>query len=311
LLNLIRNENMKIYNRLRTWVLIALLVLASILLAALSQTVANHSNQDWQSVTRQQVEMARPGLNDTDNLVKKSSERIVKIGEYRLEHNLPPEDHQLWGAVRDASGLLVLVTIFTVIVAADIVAAEFSTGTIKLLLIRPVNRTKVLLSKYLATLLFGLLLVAVLFLSSLLANGVLLGFGGAGSPYLLLGADGHVHERSMLLHILSVYGLNSVSLLMVVTLAFMISTVFHSGSLAIALSLIVLLLSNVLLFALHNYDWMRYYLFANTDLTPYLEGSPPLFQGMTLGFSIAVLCAYFVLFNGLSWLLFTRQDIRS
>lgn len=310
MLNLIRNENMKIYNRIRTWVLVGLLAAAAVLMAFLSHSLADFS-QNWRSQLQQQVELARPGLTSTNELERKTSERLVKIGEYRLEHNLPPQERELWGAVEDSSAMLVLVTIFTVIVAADIVAGEFSTGTIKLLLIRPANRAKVLLSKYIATLLFSLLLILILFAVSYLTNGFLFGFGGTANPYLVLGADGLVHERSMPLHILSVYGLECVSLLMVVTMAFMISTVFRSGALAIALSLIVLLMSNVLVAALHRYSWMRYYLFANTNLSQYLEGGVPLFKGMTLGFSIAVLCVYFVIFNALSWLLFTRRDVRS
>ncbi|WP_058301412.1 ABC transporter permease [Gorillibacterium timonense] len=310
MLNLIRNENMKIYNRVRTWILIGLLVIAAVLTAILSYSITDHSNRDWQSEARSQIESFQSGLNSENQMVKKSSERIVKVAEYRLEHNIPPADDQIWGGVLNAASLIILVSIFTVIIAADIVAGEFSTGTIKLLLIRPAVRAKVLLSKYLATLLFSLLLLALLFGSAFLTNGFLLGFGAVDTPYLYLGGDGLVHERSMILHVFSAYGLECVSLLMIVTMAFMISTVFRSSSLAIALSLLVLLLSSVLVLALNKYDWMRYYLFANTDLTQYLNGTPP-FEGMTLGFSIAVLSVYFVLFNALSWLLFTKRDVRS
>ncbi|UZN01022.1 ABC transporter permease [Lysinibacillus sp. MHQ-1] len=52
--------------------------------------------------------------------------------------------------------MLTLVTLFTVITAASIVSSEFSTGTIKMLLTRPMSRAKVLTSKLLTTFLFGL-----------------------------------------------------------------------------------------------------------------------------------------------------------
>jgi ABC-2 type transport system permease protein len=45
----------------------------------------------------------------------------------------------LWGFVTTCSVLLFMVQIFSVIIAGDIVASEFSWGTIKLLLIRPAN----------------------------------------------------------------------------------------------------------------------------------------------------------------------------
>lgn len=47
-------------------------------------------------------------------------------------------------------------TIFTALVAADSVAGEFTWGTIKLLLIRPWSRSKILLSKYISMVLFSL-----------------------------------------------------------------------------------------------------------------------------------------------------------
>jgi len=112
----------------------------------------------------------------------------------------------------------------------------------------------------------------------------------------------------MLVYVFATYGLKLIELVMIVTMAFMISTVFRSSSLAIGLSIFIMFAGQIITLLLMRYSWGKYFLFANTDLTPYLEGQP-LAEGMSLGFSITVLLFYFLLFNVLSWEIFRRRDV--
>ena len=76
----------------------------------------------------------------------------IKLNEYYLEQNINPNELSLWNYVDTSSYLIILATILTVIIAADMIAAEFTWGTIKLLLVGPASRTKIMISKYIATL---------------------------------------------------------------------------------------------------------------------------------------------------------------
>jgi ABC-2 type transport system permease protein len=313
LLNLIRNENMKIYFRLRTWVLVGLLLLACVMTTVVMHKDAqSRSSQEWRAETQQEVESLQKQLKDdtsgTPAKYRNSLKSQLAVKQYQLDHNVPPTDAQMWGGVKRDAALVGLVTLLTVIVAADSVAAEFTWGTIKLLLIRPATRTKILLSKYAATLQFALFLLVVLFVGSVLINGIAYGFSGWSAPSLSAGADGTVYERLAALDMLAVYGLKAIELVMVVTLAFMISSVFRSAVLAVGLSIFLMLLSQPITYILLQWNWGKYFLFANTDLTQYLNGQP-LAEGMTLGFSVAVLLVYFIVFNAFSWLVFTRRDV--
>lgn len=309
--NLIQNENMKIYRRIRTWILIALIVVAavgaSIIVKKVSGTV---DNTNWKTDIQHQIEQDKSTLaqNGLPKEVRNRLTENVSVNEYRLQHDIAPAHNDVWSGVNSMSWIITFVTIFTVIVAADIVAGEFGGGTIKLLLIRPASRSKILLSKYFATLLFSLLLVVVLFVSAFVINGILYGFSGVGTPYLHASNGGVVHEGSMLLHLIGTYGFSCVSLVMIVTLAFMISTVFRSSALAIGLSLMLLLLGPSLNMLSGKFDWMRYWLFMNTDLMAYVNGQPVL-EGMTMAFSITVLAVYFIVFNALSWFIFNKRDV--
>lgn len=311
MLNLILNENMKIYRRLRTWILIALMVIVvgGILVIINSTTKPSKDENAWKAETSQNIVNMKMQLSSRGMpaAAKKEIESQIIVSQYRLDNNIPPHD-SLWNGVMQAADFIVLVTMLTVIIAADMVAGEFSTGTIKMLLIRPANRSKILLSKYLATLLFSFLLLVLLFATAFVIYGLYQGFSGMNDPYIYASSDGIVNVVNMVPHVLSTYGYQCIGLIMIVTLAFMISTVFRSSALAITLSLLFLFIGPAIAFFLSRYDWVKYFLFANTDLTQYLRGQP-LVEGMTLQFSIMVLIAYFIIFNALTWTIFNKRDV--
>ncbi|WP_438444699.1 ABC transporter permease subunit [Gorillibacterium sp. sgz5001074] len=311
MLNLIQNENMKIYRRLRTWILAGILVTLVVGTSLITRSTANRHNEGWEAEARSSIALSEQRLADRadmPDLAKEEMRRTIAVNQYRLDNGIPPSNQTLWGVVLSMSEWIQIVTIFTVVVAADIVAGEFTAGTIKLLLIRPASRSKILMSKYLATIGFSILLLVTLFGTTFILNGFLYGFTDVGSPYLHVDASMKVQESSMLLHALNTYALKCVELIMVVTLAFMISTVFRSSSLSIGLSLLMLFLGQAITLFFSQWSWGRFWLFSNTDLTQYLEGKP-MFDGMTMSASIAILLVYFIVFNLLSWSIFNRRDV--
>lgn len=308
MIRLIANENMKIYRRPRTWALFALQII--VILLPLFFIQIEDSSGDWRANLVQENKDFEQTLNDTSFLDKEAKASIaeeIQINNYRLEHDIPPMA-SMWSVVSEWMFVIQFATLFVVIIASDIVASEFTWGTIKLLLIRPVSRMQILLSKYGAVLLFAALMLTLSFLASCLIGGLVHGFGGVADVYLSVN-DGVVKESPMAAHVLNAYLLKSVSLLMISTFAFMVSAVFRSSSLAIALAILFLFMGQPIVMMLSKYEWVKYLLFANTDLTPYLDGGSPL-PGMTVGFSVAVLAAYFVLFHFVSWAVFTKRDVR-
>ncbi|WP_310499708.1 ABC transporter permease [Paenibacillus qinlingensis] len=300
---------MKIYSRLRTWILMILLIVIVVLTGVLTHS-DNQQDDSWktraaETVEHNKTELANPDIPDS---FKKQMREESARQQYMLDHNYPPIDNTLWGGMITASSLVILVTLFTVIIAGDMVAGEFTWGTIKLLLIRPASRSKILLSKYLTTLLFAATLLVLLFITALIVYGFSYGFERLGLPHLTVNAAGQVQEKNMLLYVFATYGFKLIELVMIVTLAFMISTVFRSASLAIGLSIFIMFAGQVITLLFLRYTWGKYFLFANTDLTPYLEDRP-LAEGMTMGFSITMLILYFLLFNVLSWEIFRRRDV--
>nr|WP_238458146.1 ABC transporter permease subunit [Alkalihalobacterium alkalinitrilicum] len=174
---------------------------------------------------------------------------------------------------------------------------------------RPVHRLKILRSKYVSAFCYTLFFLLTLFIVSFILGGLFFGFSDLSSVQLSY-HDGTIKETPLFLHILFIYALNSVELLMMVTFAFMIASVFRNQSLAVGLSIFLMFTGTQLVFALSQYDWIKYILFAHTHLQQYFTGQP-LIEGMTLGFSIMMLVIYFISFHAISSYLFIKRDVNA
>jgi ABC-2 type transport system permease protein len=310
--NLILNENMKLYRRWRTWIMIGAMI-AIVLLASIMEWYydGRHAQGDnWRGEVieekQHRTEILKQPKIDEENRVY--NEQRIAIADYHLENDIRTEVGTMWDGINGAAGLTILITLFTVIIAGDSLAGEFTTGTIKMLLIRPASRLKILVSKYLSMLMFGILLLLILFVVSILVNGLLYNFGHMNLPLIGVNTEGEIVERSMVGNLWKTYMLNGVSTIMFVTMAFMISTAFRSSAMAIGISIFALFAGAIVTELLQIFEWSKFILFANIDLTQHLSGRPYQ-EGMTLSFSIVVLSAYFIVFNLIAWLVFTRRDV--
>ncbi|NHM30432.1 ABC transporter permease [Neobacillus terrae] len=311
--NLIRNELMKIFKRPGTYVMIGILVLITSIAAGFIkyQQLDNISgNAKWEQRLKEETASAKQQMAMSKSKPEKDYlKRQIAINEYRLEHRIAPEEkYSTWEFVSDASQIISLAGLFVIIISAGIVASEFNWGTIKLLLIRPIKRSKILLAKYSSILLFGLFLLSILFIYSTALGAVLFGVPDKTAPYLNY-YDGKVTEQNMVIHLIKYYGMNSIGMLMLSTMAFMISSVFRNSSLAIGLSVFLMFTGGQItnLIAM-KFSWAKYILFANTDLMQYFEGSP-LINGMSLSFSVIVLTIYFLVFQFLAFYIFNKRDV--
>lgn len=313
---LVQNELLKIFRRTGTYVMIVLLLLMTIVTGAFIKyqesggTVPD--NENWKQglqLENQSLQKEIDQLGDIAAAQKEYLKRRIATNEYRIEHNLSPnQDYAVWEFVKDSSQLIEFAGLFTIIIAAGIVASEFNWGTIKLLLIRPIKRGKILIAKYTTVIIFALMLLVLLFGFSAAFGLLLFGAPEAAYPYLNY-YDGVVTEQSMFVYLIKYYGLKSINMIMLATMAFMISAAFRSSSLAIGLSIFLMFTgAQLTMFISMKYDWAKYILFANTDLMQYFEGVP-LVESMTLSFSIIMLVIYFVLFQFFAHYIFKKRDV--
>jgi ABC-2 type transport system permease protein len=312
MINLIQNENMKLFHSISTKVMMGILVLIIVGVGLLVKFTGNQvPTGDWKAELTIHNQEISKSIEEPEvpKMVKDSLAQELQTNEYRLKNDIAPiQDKSLWGFVEGATtSLVLLIALFSIIMGGKIVANEFSDGTIKLLLIRPSKRWKVLVAKYISVMGYTLLMLLVLLIVSFLVGGILFSFEGASIPFLT-NANGIITEVNMVAHIVQLCGLGSINLVMMVTLAFMISTVARNSGMAIGIGVFLLTVGNVITMMLSRYNWSKYILFANTDLNQYIDGKP-IVEGMTMTFSIIALIVYFVVFNVISYVGFTKRDI--
>ncbi len=202
-----------------------------------------------------------------------------------------------WEFMRISSNLLLVIQVFCLIIAGDIVSDEFSSGTVKLLLIRPINRGKILLSKYLTVIVMATILTASHFLFSTLIGTLWFYksfFQFHMNVFIVAGA----------------YVLRFLEMVIICSLAFTLSVLTRNSSFAIGTTIFLTFSTNTFLILMNErgLEWGKYLLLANTDLQQYFFGTPP-FEGMTFGFSVLVILLYLVVFSGGAWLFFCRRDV--
>ena len=312
LFRLVQNENMKLYRKRSTLVILLFFLLFLILGGILARpNFMSSSTNDWKTeLTQQNMELKqernqpkenRPPLSQIDNQLAENN--------YRLAHDLSPNGSKTAAQLaQDMSSFYILAIVFTIMASSSVVSSEFNTGTVKLWLIRPVNRSLLLLSKYISQLLFlGLLFVAVFVISLLLG---LIFYGGTGwnIPFLYV-QHAVVHTQSAFSHLLAIYGLHLIEAIVVMTLSFMLSTITLNAALAAGMTLFLELTKLIFTELQMTLHWLKYFLFTNLDLTSAVWPTGYSLP-INLGFSLTIIVVYYLIFITTSWTVFIRRDVK-
>lgn len=237
------------------------------------------------------------------------------ICEYRLEHGIESyidedgsTESAYWTSFLEGAMMITIVSVIMIVLAGGCVANEFANGTIKFLLVNPVTRRKIIISKYLTMLILSFLLILGVYAATALINIPF--FGADFSVPYLTAAQGEVSVGSGFVYALKNYLLEGVSLVAMTTMAFMISSMMRSSALAIGIGVTALMGGSIVVAFLAQLgcDWGRYLIFANMNLSQAASGNT-VFPNQTLGFSIGVLAVHMILFLITAYDGFTRRKV--
>ncbi|WP_294098296.1 ABC transporter permease [uncultured Ruminococcus sp.] len=220
-----------------------------------------------------------------------------------------PEQITFWTVFLTSTSLVTVVALLAIVIAGGIVSSEFSQGTIKFLLINPVKRWKILMSKYFTVITVGYIMLAILFVVMIPITGLMHGFDGFSVPYMYV-SGGEVKEMPTLLYAAEQYLLKSVQMVVMSTLAFAISSLVRSTALAIGVSVFTMCVGSTVTTLLGNLgqDWARFLVFANTDLSSISQGYS-IFAQHSVTFAVGVLVAHMVVFLLTAWDGFTKRSV--
>lgn len=281
---------------------------------------------DWREECAQTVGELKEELANLE-LQKASGEKIseememevrnpLALEEYRLENGISSymdengatEDH-FYNTWNQGAMVVVMASVVMIVLAGGCVANEFSNGTIKFLLINPVKRSKIIISKYLTLIIVSIVLIFGIFVVSGVTDCILFGVEGWNTPMLLV-ENGVVSQGSAFLYVMKAYFYQGLNLVVMMTMAFMISSLLKSSAVSIGIGVAALMGGSMLvqILALFGCDWGRYILFANTDLINIARGNG-LFANQDLTSSAVILTIYMVIFLLTAYDGFTRREV--
>ncbi|MFE4894217.1 ABC transporter permease [Peribacillus butanolivorans] len=316
MISLIRNEWMKIFSKGSTYLFIVFLLLAAVGTALIDYKLNPvESSKDWKQelqaeIQEQQNELKTSKISEDE---KSAIMEDIDLNKQLLEANINPDLRTNWTYMANwTTSLTSFVTLFVVIVCSSLVSSEFSDGTIKQLLIRPYKRWKILLSKYITSLLFAALLLVSLFIFSYIVGILFFGNGSYSDKILDPASFGFspviVGDYFVDMMVYWIPGF-----LVITTIAFMLSTLFKSQALAVGVSISILFASTPLNLVIQSLieknEWLKFVLFPHLNLRGYISESFSMFEGATLGFSISVLAIYYLIFLALTFFFFQKKDI--
>lgn len=209
---------------------------------------------------------------------------------------------------------IAIIVMVVVIVAGVSISEEFNKGTVKLLLVRPYSRTKILISKLIAVFITMLITTVAILLLQFIIGGIVYGFG----TYMMNVVQFDFTTNSIVtLNIFAYLGLIFICKLpifiLIGTLAFALSTLFLNSPLAVALPILGYMGSDMInMIAIsYKWDWVKYFVTPNWDLSQYLFGGTPMFSGISVEFSITICAIYFVIMLVASIVSFKKRNIKN
>lgn len=239
-----------------------------------------------------------------------------EISKYIIENNQDIEKvNDTRGILKDIFseyGLFIIVMI--IMIAGTIVSEEFNKGTIKLLLIKPYSRNKILLSKFITMLIMIVFSIVAVIAMELIVGGIIFGYESLSVPVLEYNFNTQTLEQINIFTYLGIEILSQLPMLILLgTLAFAFSAIFTNSALAIIISLLGYMSANMINMLVIQYkvSFMKFFVTMNWDLSEYLFGGLPSMQGMTLGFSVVMCILYFVVMIIPTFVLFNKKNIKN
>ena len=244
-----------------------------------------------------------------------SLERANKA-KYDIENGTRTQDES------NARGMLVnffseyeiFIVIVIVMIAGTIVSEEFNKGTVKLLLIRPYKRTTILTSKFITCLIMLAIIIISIMLMQFVVGGVVFGFDSFSTPVIEYDFNSSSIQEMSIASYMLIQTIGKLPIyVLLMTLAFALSTLFNNSAVAITLTLLGYMGSSMInMIGIQlDLDWVKYFVTPNWDLTQHFFGAIPMYEGTSLEFAMVINAIYFIIMLIPTYIVFKKRNIKN
>lgn len=159
----------------------------------------------------------------------------ANLNKYYIENNIDLDSNSREVFINLFGNYELFIILVGIVIAGSIVSEEFNRGTIKLLLVKPYSRIKILLSKFIVCLIILILTIVFIYLFQLIAGGIIHGFDGMTTDAIIFNFDTNKVENINIFAYVGLTGLCKLPMYILLTaLAFTCSTLFTNTAIAVS-----------------------------------------------------------------------------
>ncbi len=218
--------------------------------------------------------------------------------------------------------ILIQMPLLVALVAGDSIAGEANMGTLRLSMTKPVGRTQYIFVKFLASVIYTVMLLVWMALLALF--GSMLIFGTNDLIVMRSDAIEQMREYDVLWRYFAAFGYAAVALSAVAALAFLLSVMAENSIGPIIATMSIIIVFTILsemnipiydetvkpwLFTTHMVAWKGFFYVKTDSEGVTIDGSIQNFPAIMR--SLSILLGYIVLFAGTATWIFRRKDILS
>jgi len=315
ILSSIKNEWIKFFFTKMNVIMIAIILLIGIANVVVPTFINDDISKDyqpesWQKDVATDIEKLKTEASMTNNSSEKKTinDEITRLENHLSQHVIPPRQNNLFSVIFELYAMTPLIGISLIVVASSIVAREFTNGTIKFLLIRPISRNKVLLSKLLTIILISIMYLLLLFGSSFIM-GLLLTDINTTSDFVY-----STGKENFLLLLIKVIALMLLEANIVAMIAFSLSTIFRNNAIVLGMTIILYMVVTNALYLLSNITEFVIYLWPfHFEMLPYIEATGMSMtsyeSNLTLGFSLVIHAIHLIPLIIIAFVSFNKRDV--
>ncbi len=212
--------------------------------------------------------------------------------------------------------LVMMVSIFIILMGSGIVASEFSKGTIRMLLSRPVSRGQIYLAKMSTLLLIGVALLLVSGVLSIVAGGIVYGFSDYGIA-VFEAVDGVINSQHFFAFLAGEIVLSLGGMIASIGLIMLLSTVSKSTVVTVGATMILYLLSAPLSAMIADVAFVPYTIFPymNVGLIRLVQSFSDSFWGQGINLNLQLgfvgMLAFSAVLAAIGYVHFVKKDVRN
>ncbi|MFB1051049.1 ABC transporter permease [Paraliobacillus sp. JSM ZJ581] len=313
LIGAIKNEIEKLYFKKRIHVVIGIVLFFTLLMVTLSYFDKDNEDPiDWQITIEEQITGIESRLTTINNQSSDEYMNLVNQKEklnFQLKNDINPEVSGATGDLASSvTGVFIklILPVLIVILTADLIVGETSNGTMKSLLVSPLGRKKIILSKFLASLIIS---IGVMLLSNVLTYITSIPFYGLGSWNDLI-VIGNENFKAIPIweYILYGLGLNMVTIITLISVVILISVLFETVTTSVSLSLSLIVFGGLLGNLQSTLEVLKYFFILNLDLVSNIIGESTVHNTTFLVSLLTMLITMLLCFL-LSFSIFSKKDM--